>query len=237
MMSPIDPLKNALPSLEQATQLRPLFLLTSFVIFLDCASVYCCGKNIIHLSSGVDMSLQQLAVPVLLALILFGFLSIILRVLKNFADIIVVETVWRLWNHIQHKYLLQEHRTRKFYYDTVPLSQISAKAHKTKEPYYLSLLKEAEEKRREYEALSQGNALGAFSVIVLSIFDVSGFPSGMDYGIIPQFLGYPGQYAYFMFFIMYIFIIAVAFYPVFHEYTAMVYCPELAEELNAELKG
>ncbi|WP_147061421.1 hypothetical protein [Kozakia baliensis] len=234
MMSPIDPLKNALPSLEQATQFRPLFLLTSFVVFLDCSSLYCYGKNILHLSGSPDMNLQRLAVPALLALILFGFfLSVIVRLAKILADQIVIATAWRIWLHIEREFLSSEHERVRFYYNTVPLGAIKAKAHKTKESYYLSLWKEAEERHREYEALSEDTALGAFSVIVLTILDVSGCFAKQEPGVISQIFTASGPYGQVMFCLVSMVLISCAFLPIFADRSTQVYCPELAEEMNA----
>jgi len=234
MMSPIDPLKNALPSLEQATQFRPLFLLTSFVVFLDCSSLYCYGKNILRLSASPDMSLQRLAVPVLLALILFGFfLSIFVKLAKILADQIVILTVWSLWNQIKHRLFLPDHKRMRFHYDKVPLSAIKAKAHRTKEPYYLSLKKEAEQKLQEYEDQAEDTALSAFSVIVLMILDVYGRFAKPEPGVVREILSAFGQYGQVIFFLVVLVLIILAFFPIFAEPPRTVYCPELAEEMDA----
>jgi len=121
--------------------------------------------------------------------------------------------------------------------DRVPLSELTKKAHATKESYYLDLLKKADAEQAEHGDKTWQTARFALTVLVLSGVDLYVPVSPKGNGIlsqIPDGLGQNG-YGWLLWLVWLGFIVVVvvlAFYPVFENYHLWVHCPELAQELE-----
>ena len=70
----VDSLKNIVPSLEKATEVNFLLLLTSFLLLADCAALYVHNMNILHLSEVPDIVKPRLAIEAIVLVIGFGTL-------------------------------------------------------------------------------------------------------------------------------------------------------------------
>lgn len=237
MMSPLDPLKNVMPNLEQAMEFRPLFLMTGFVLFTDFLSVEYYGSNILNIHKLDDFGLQKVAIPVVLSLLIFGYsTSLFLRIFKNLTDQIVGATIWQGWIHIKYRWFWVDNNNTHSGYRSVFMHDLREKAHKTKDPYYLSLLKEGEHKEREYEDSSDKLSFAAFSTVIISFLDLFCGNETSDRGIIRQALAHHGTFGYYIFGIMVLFLLVLSFRPIFIEYPRKIYCPELADEIRAKLR-
>jgi len=229
----VDSIKNLVPSLEKATEVNFLLLLTSFVLLADCAALYAHGMNILHLSEIPDVVKPRLAVEAVILVIGFGMLvGIAMPFLMIFANLLVVETVWRLWNRFER---WSDPDGRRFRTDSaynVSISALRKKAHDCKEAYYLNMLKEADEGENERWHKMRQTALFAFTVLMLSSVDLYA-PLSIDRNsVLAQIADGLGQNGYGWLSFLACILVALAFYPMFDDHRPMVHCPELARELE-----
>lgn len=229
----LDSLKNVVPSLEKATEVNFLLLLTSFVLLADCAALYVHGMNILHLSEMPDVLKPRLAVEAIILVIGFGMLiGIVMPFLLVFANLLVDETVGRLWTRFE---IWADPDGRRFRTDSaysVPIYELRKKAHTSKESYYLNLLKEADEGENERSYKMRQTALFAFTVLLLSVVNLYAPLSPDRKGTLAQIADGLGQDGYGWLFLLGCILIALAFYPMFEDRRPMVHCPELARELE-----
>jgi hypothetical protein len=98
----LDSLKNLVPSLEKATEVNFCLLLTSFVLFADCTSLYVHGMNILHLSEVPNVIKPRLAIEAVILVIGFGVLvGIAMPFIQICSNIVVSETAERLWDRFE----------------------------------------------------------------------------------------------------------------------------------------
>ena len=165
----LDSLKNLVPSLEKATEVNFLLLLTSFVLLADCTALYAHGMNILHLSEMPDVIKPRLAVEAIILVIGFGMLvGIAMPFLLMLANIMVIQTVGRLWTHVE---IWSDPDSQRFRPDTaysVPVYELREKAHASKDSYYLNLLKEVDKEENENRRKMRQITLFSFTVLVLS---------------------------------------------------------------------
>ena len=229
----LDSLKNVVPSLEKATEVNFLLLLTSFVLLADCAALYVHGMNILHLSDMPDVIKPRLAIEAIILVIGFGALvGAAMPLLLMFANLAVVGTIGRLWTRFE---IWSDPDGRRFQSDSaysVPLYKLRKKAHVSKESYYLSLLKDADEKENERWHRTRQTALFAFTVLVLSGVDLFASLSPGGNGVLAQLADGLGQNGYGWLFCLGCVLVVLAFYPMFEDHRPTVHCPELAQELE-----
>jgi len=193
----LDSLKNVVPSLGKATEVNFLLLFTSFVLLADCAALYVHGMNILHLSEVSDVIKPRLAIEAIILLIGFGVLvGIAMPLLMILANIVVIETVGRLWTRFE---IWSDPDGRRFLPDSgysVPIYELHEKAHSSKEIYYQNLLKKAEDEENEHRQQMQQIALFAFTVLVLSGVNLYARLSPNENGILAQIADGLGQSGY-----------------------------------------
>ena len=229
----LDSLKNVVPSLEKATEVNFVLLLTSFVLLADCASLYVHGMNILHLSETRNIIKPRLAIEAVLLVITFGiFIGIVMPFIQIFANLLVVETAGRLWTRFESWSNPDFRRFRSHSAYDVPVYKLRKKAHETKESYYLNLLKEVEAKEADHWDKTQRTALLALTVLVLSGVNLYAPLSPRGSGILTQIADGLGQNRYIWLFYLGCVLVALAFYPIFENHRPMVHCPELARELE-----
>jgi hypothetical protein len=169
----LDSLKNFVPSLEKVTEVNFCLLLTNFVLFADCASLYVHGMNILHLSEVPDVIKPSLAIEAVILVIGFGMLvGIAMPFFRIFANIVVSETAERLWTRFEIWSGLYDQRFRPPSAYSVSVDELRKKAHATKESYYRDLLKESDAEEAEHRDKTHQTALFALTVLVLSGVDL-----------------------------------------------------------------
>ena len=229
----LDSLKNVVPSLEKATEINLLLLLTSFMLLADCASLYVHGMNILRLSDIPDVIKPRLAIEAIILVIGFGMtVGIVMPTLLFFANLLMNGTVKELWDRFEIWSDPDGRRFRPASAYSVPVSELREKAHTSKESYYLNLLKEADEREEERLRKIQQTALLAFTVLVLSTINLYALLSPGKSGILAQIVGGYGQEGRGWLFCLGCILMVLAFYPVFEEHDPVAYCPELAQELG-----
>ena len=229
----LDSLKNVVPSLEKATEVSFLLLLTSFVLLADCATLYVHGMNVLHLSEMPNIIRPRLAIEAVILIIGFGiFVAIFVRLLLIIVNNILINSVWRLWNRFEIWSDPEGQRFRSDSAYSVPLHKLRKKAHTCKESYYLELLKEADQRENDRWHEMHQTALCAFTVLVLSGVDLYAPLSHGRNGILAQIAEGLGQNGYGWLFCLGCIVVALAFYPIFEDYRPMVYCSDLAQELE-----
>jgi hypothetical protein len=229
----LDSLKNVVPSLEKATEVNFCLLLTSFVLFADCLSLYVHGMNVLHLSEVQGVIKPHLAIEAIILVIWFGVLvGIAMPFVQIVASTVVSETAERLWTRFEIWSGLDDQQFRPPSWGDVSVSALREKAHATKESYYLDLLKEAKAEEAEHRDKTQQTALFALTVLVLSGVNLYAPLSPEGNCILTQIADGLGQNGYGLLFLLGVILLMLAFYPVFENYHLWVYCPELAQELE-----
>lgn len=229
----LDSLKNIVPSLEKATEVNFLLLLTSFLLLADCAALYVHSMNILHLSEIPDIVKPRLAIEAIILVIGFGMLvGMAMPVLLIFANLLVIETIGRLWARFEIWSDPDGQRFRPDSAYSVPVYELRKKAHASKESYYLNLLKEADEKETEHRDKARQTALFAFTVLVLSGVNLYAPLSHDKNAILAQIADGLGRNGYGWLFCLGCTLLTLAFYPMFEDRRPMVHCPELARELE-----
>jgi hypothetical protein len=234
----LDSLKNVVPSLEKATEVSFILLLTSFVLLADCAAPYVHGMNILHLSEVPDVIRPRLAIEAVVFVIIFGLLvGVVMPFVLVIVNGVVIETAGRLWI----RYVIwSDPDGRRFRPDSaydVPVYSLRQKAHASKESYYLNLLKEADEEETEHWNKTRQTALFAFTVLVLSGVDFYAPLSPEGNGVLAQIADGLGQNGYGWLVCLGCILVVLAFYPIFEDRHPMVHCPELARELEKKAIG
>lgn len=229
----LDALKNVIPNLEKATEVNFLLLLTNFVLLADCAALYVHSMNILYVSEFPEVIKPRLAIEAIILVIIFGVLiRIVMPITLIIANVMVVETVGRLWTRVE---TWSDPDGRRFRPDTaysVPVYELRKKAHASKESYYLNLLKQVDEEENERRYSIQQTALFAFAALVLSGINLYAPLSPDGNGILAQIADGLGRNGYGWLFCLGCILVALAFYPIFDDRRPMVHCPELARELE-----
>lgn len=229
----LDSLKNIVPSLEKATEINFLLLLTSFVLLADCASLYVHDMNILRLSDIPDVMKPRLAIEAIILVIGFGMtVGIAMPALLFFANLLMDGTVKKLWDRFEIRSDPDGRRFRPASAYSVPVGELREKAHTSKESYYLNLLKEADEREEERLRKIHQTALLAFTVLLLSTINLYAALSPEKIGILAQITDGFGQEGRGWLLCLGCILMVLAFYPVFKEHDPVVYCPELAQELG-----
>ena len=230
----LDSLKNVVPSLEKATEVSFSLLLTSFVLLADCAALYVHGMNILHLSEVPDVIKPRLAVEAIILVIGFGMLvGIAMPFLLILTNLATINTVGRWWDRFKIWADPDGERHRPDSGDSVTLHALCKKAHASKEGYYWNLFKEADKENKEHQHKVEQTALYAFTVLVFSGVDLHAQFSSGGTSILTQIADGLGLYGYgWLMSCLGCVVMALAFYPMFEDYRPMVYCPELARELE-----
>jgi hypothetical protein len=230
-----DALKNVVPSLEKATEVTFVLLLTSFFLLADCAALFVHGMNLLHLADMPDVIKPRLAIEAVILIIVFGvFMAIVMEFVAITANEIAIETVWRLWFWIVTKLDPDRNPFRLESANAVHLHNLRTKAHKSKETYYLDLFKEADENENEYFAILRKNSNYALAALLLGCVDLFAPLSPGTTSVLAEIADGLGHSGYSLLFLLGCFLLIVAFYPIFEDRHPTVYCPELARELDEE---
>lgn len=229
-----DALKNVVPSLEKATEVAFLLLLTDFFLLADCAAPYTHGMNLLHLADIPDVIKPRLAIEAVILIVAFGIMATVMELIAIIVNGIVIETVLRLWLWTQFKLDPQRNPFRLDSANVVHLHNLRTKAHRSKETYYLNLLKEADEKENEHFAHMKKTSRYALTALLLGCIDLFAPLAPGASGILAQIADGLGTNGYVWLSLFGYFLLVVAFYPIFEDRHPTVYCPELARELLDE---
>lgn len=231
----LDSLKNFVPSLEKATEVTYVLLLSSFVLTADCAALYAHGMNIFHLSDVPDIIKPRLAIEAVILVIVFGIImSLVMPFVMVFANFVVLEIVGRAWDYIAVRLDPNGNPQHTNYSSWVSIHALERKAHETKENYYLNLLKDAKEKEIEHSCKIEQTALLALGTLTLSGINLYAHLSSEGECILAQIAEALGYTGYIWLLMLGCMLVTLAFYPLFTERRATVYCPDLASELDEE---
>ncbi len=238
-----------LSNLEKANDIQTFLLLFSFILVVDCGLLRSQGFGILALTKDERLFYPRLAVSVAIMFVVFSLLMSIARpfVARAVMYITIDIVYWcgtfgrRIRRAIfeydfkeEDRQITREYRN-KLARGWVTVVRLRAKAHETKDSYYLNWLREVEAKEITQFEQEQNLAFAVVAIIAIAMYNWFAFGSQPAESFLRGVAAYLGEYGglvVLVFFIALYWIGVVA--PLQQDILRWTYCPSLAKEEAAE---
>jgi hypothetical protein len=162
-------------SLENALETTSFLLMSNFLLIVDIGLIYLNGFGIAGLTKNADALKPGIAIQILLLFVFFSlFMSLIVPVvcalILGIYNFIICHLLYAAGRWVDKKIGIENH-VEKLERNFVLVNDLREKAHLTKDSYYLSLLKEFDEKNDKYSNHHIKLFILSLSVIISSIFN------------------------------------------------------------------